>query len=126
MFRNGKRFSVLVTLSRLDEDIVSSENAAQSTSADIGLSVRPLTPELAEQSGFDRSQKGLIVTDVEPGRLADRAGLRPGQLIVSIHGKPVTDVKSFRDSFTEKSLKKGIRLQILSNGMRRFLFLRTR
>ena len=59
---------------------------------DIGLTLQPLTPELAAQFGFEGG-KGLVVTAVEPGSPATKGRPNPverGDLIKEVARKPVT------------------------------------
>jgi serine protease Do len=55
---------------------------------DIGIRTQTVTPELAAGLGLGRPS-GAVVSDVAPGSPASRAGLRPGDLIVAIDGKPM-------------------------------------
>ena len=51
----------------------------------LGMSVRDLTPQQAQQLGL--SQKALpIVTTVAPGSAADRAGIKAGDVVVEVDG----------------------------------------
>ena len=46
--------------------------------------------------GFDeqgRATQSLLVTDIEPGGPAQRAGIRVGDLIVGLNGERVTDAR---------------------------------
>ncbi|HET9488497.1 MAG TPA: trypsin-like peptidase domain-containing protein [Methylomirabilota bacterium] len=54
----------------------------------LGVSVMPVTPELAQRSGLDEP-RGAVVAEVVQGSPAARAGLRPGDVIVSFQGNPV-------------------------------------
>src|SRR5262249_45241738 len=55
---------------------------------DIGLRTQTITPELAAGLGLPRAA-GAVVSDVDPGSAASRAGLRPGDLIAAVDGKPM-------------------------------------
>ncbi len=60
----------------------------------LGVSVQPVTPELAESFELD-SPHGAIISRVEPGGPAAAADLRTGDLVVSFDGRRVRDSRSF-------------------------------
>jgi serine protease DegQ len=49
-----------------------------------------ITPELAESFGLDR-KSGTIIAGVLRNGPADRAGMRPGDILVAVNGRPVQD-----------------------------------
>jgi serine protease Do len=60
-----------------------------------GLIGQNLTPDLAEAFGLE-TPGGVIVKRVYPGGPADRAGVKPGDVILNLEGRAVADVESFR------------------------------
>jgi serine protease Do len=56
--------------------------------ASIGIAVEALTPSLAAQLGVSLTS-GFLVSGVVPGAPADAAGLRRGDVVTAIDGKPV-------------------------------------
>jgi len=70
----------------------------------IGVEPNDLSPELAET--FDvRIRQGVIITGVLQNGPAAKAGIRPGDVILAIAGKPVADVMQLLG--TVSSLKPG-------------------
>lgn len=64
---------------------------------EIGVTVQDLTPALA--GAFDLSkEQGAVVTGVAKGSPAARAGLKPGDVLVSIHGREVRDAADVRNA----------------------------
>ena len=59
------------------------------------MSLRDLTPALAERLELPRATKGALVWEVEPGEAAENAGLSRGDVIVSVNGKAVSSVDEF-------------------------------
>ena len=65
--------------------------------AALGVSVAPLTPEMASRLGT-KSAEGLFVQNVDPdGRAAD-AGIRSGDIIESVNRQPVKSVEELRSA----------------------------
>ncbi len=61
----------------------------------LGVVVQPVTAELAEAFGL-KDRNGALVGEVAAGSPADEAGLKPGDVIVEINGKPVEDSADLR------------------------------
>ncbi|MEN8181093.1 MAG: PDZ domain-containing protein [Myxococcota bacterium] len=55
----------------------------------IGIRVQPLTPELREHFGVP-ADRGVLVSQVETGRPAEKGGLRVGDVIVAMDGEAVS------------------------------------
>jgi serine protease Do len=56
----------------------------------LGLSLAPLTPELARAANLPATARGVIVTAVDPNSDAAEQGLQRGDLIMSVNNQPVT------------------------------------
>jgi serine protease DegQ len=56
----------------------------------IGVEPQDITPELAESFGLSK-KSGAIIAGVLKGGPADKAGIRPGDILIAVGGKPVTD-----------------------------------
>jgi Do/DeqQ family serine protease len=62
----------------------------------IGIAIQDLTPEIAQAMGIAR-QEGALIARVEPGSSAERAGLRAGDLVLSVDGVPVRSATQLRN-----------------------------
>ena len=56
----------------------------------MGLTLVPLTPELARRSNLPANVRGVSIIAVEPGSDAAEKGIRPGFLIMSVNQQSVT------------------------------------
>ncbi len=61
-----------------------------------GLGVQELTKELAQKFGY-RHGTGVIITEVIKSSSAEKAGIEPGMLILSVNRQEVNSVKEFND-----------------------------
>jgi serine protease DegQ len=59
----------------------------------VGIGVQDMTPELAESLKLPKVN-GALITEVVNGSPADKAGLKPGDVLIGVEGKPVTDYAS--------------------------------
>ena len=62
----------------------------------LGVSVSPLTPELASRIGAPKDVRGLIVEDVNPAGRAAEAGIQPGDIIQEVNRQAVRTVDELR------------------------------
>ncbi len=58
-------------------------------------------------------ETGVLVAGVEPGSPAQRAGLLPGDLIVSIDGEPLADVDTLHRRLTEATIGRPMTLSVV-------------
>ncbi|HTK36699.1 MAG TPA: Do family serine endopeptidase [Caulobacteraceae bacterium] len=81
----------------------------------IGATVQSVTPEIAESLGLG-DKKGALVAELTPGGPSEKAGLRPGDLVMKVNGH---DVASAAALTREVGLARGgedIRLQVRREG----------
>jgi len=76
--------------------------------ATLGISADDLTPQLAQYFGVKQG-KGVLISEVTTGGAADKAGLKAGDVIVQVDGKPISGVEELRsalnDNFTGDTRK---------------------
>ena len=96
--REGKTLDIPVTLEKMGARDKGEQESANSESGKPrwGLGLADITPDVREQLQAPDDVKGAVVERVLPGSPADNAGLRPGDVILSVnrHQTPtVSDVK---------------------------------
>ena len=62
----------------------------------IGVEAQEITPELAESFGLPDTE-GALIAGVVRGSPADSAGIRPGDVLLAVSGKPVKDPQVMLD-----------------------------
>jgi serine protease Do len=122
LFRDGQARNLTVTIGLLESQFVAGKGTQSALG--LGMTVQTLTPELAREAGFEEDQKGVVVTQVEPGSLSSRVGIRPGDLIVAVGTTRIDDLADFREAMKEEDVEHGIRMQVKREGFQRFVFLK--
>jgi serine protease Do len=120
--RDGKEVMLEVKIGEMPAH-ASAQPAAQ-PAEELGMTLKTLTPDIAKELGYEKSQ-GVVVTEVDPDGLAAAAGIQAKDLIVNVQGKPVENVAQFREELARQDLKKGVRLLVRSGPAERFVFLRS-
>jgi len=81
----------------------------------LGAQAQDLTPELATAFGIDAT-RGAVVTQVDSGSPADKAGLKAGDVITSINGRPVQDASDVRNGVGLLRIGQKVDLEVLRDG----------
>jgi serine protease Do len=90
--REGQKLTLPVTVGEMptDETVAAVEPADDTW----GVRVERVTPEIAQRLDLPRPE-GVVVTEVQTGGPAEKSGLRRGDVVLEIGGRPVRDVASF-------------------------------
>jgi len=62
----------------------------------LGVFIQDVTPDIAEAMGL-KSVGGALVSRVAPGSAAEKAGLRAGDVVTTLNGKPVNNSADLRN-----------------------------
>jgi serine protease DegS len=81
----------------------------------LGIEVQALTPELAESFGL-QGRPGIVVAAVYRDGPAQRAGLLPGDLILSIDGKPASNGRLSMHQVARTQPGQKVSIDVLRNG----------
>lgn len=86
----------------------------------LGLSLQPMTPEIALRLGLSDMAKGLVVTEVEPSGAAAAKGVARGDVILEINKQEVNTLEDAQSAI-DKSGNNPILLLISRRGQTIFL-----
>jgi Do/DeqQ family serine protease len=81
----------------------------------LGVGTQDLTPDLAESLGVGRSE-GAVVISVAPGSAAERAGIRPRDVVLAVNGKPVRSSADVRNRVGLVPVGATLELSLLRGG----------
>jgi serine protease Do len=81
----------------------------------LGVSIQDLTPDIAKSLGI-KQQTGALVADVVKDSPAEKAGLKRGDVVISLNGKPVEDSTSLRNMVSAAAPGKSVELKIIREG----------
>jgi Do/DeqQ family serine protease len=81
----------------------------------LGAKLQVVTADIADSMGLKRPT-GALIANVAPNSPAARAGLKPGDLIVSVDGQNVEDPNAFDYRFATKPLGGSAKLGVLRTG----------
>lgn len=81
----------------------------------IGISIEDVTPTNAKFFGVQKAE-GAVVSDVTPDTPGSKAGLKTGDVIVALDGKPVSDAGELQMETSEKQPGDTIQLEVMRDG----------
>src|ERR1700704_6581359 len=130
VWRKGQTLKIPVTTGELPNEISRASNEParppqnqEEEAGKFGLQVQELTKEMAQRFKLG-VQRGVIVTDVTENSLAAQQGIEREDVITEVDGKPVIDVKAFRDALNKADPKRGVLLYLDRKGSKTFAVLK--
>ena len=81
----------------------------------LGVSIQSVTPDLAASLKLS-STSGALVSGVEPGGAAARAGVKQGDVITGLNGEKVADSNALRNRIAGTKPGSTIELELVRNG----------
>src|SRR5437870_12820171 len=130
VWRKGRTIKVPVKTGELPSEIARASNESiqptqpkQQGVGKFGLQVQELTKDVADRLHLP-VQQGVIVTDVEDNSLAAQQDIQREDVITEVDGKPVTDVRSFRDALNKADPRRGVLLYLDRKGGKTFAVLK--
>ncbi len=106
----GIGFAIPVSIVRQVMEQIISHGAV--TRGWVGIEVQEINPEIAESFGL-KSTDGALIAGVLRGGPADRAGIRPGDVLVAVNGKPVVDSVSLLNLIADLPPGKNAQLKLI-------------
>ncbi|MCG8545449.1 MAG: DegQ family serine endoprotease [Alphaproteobacteria bacterium] len=135
VWRNGKKEVLSVQLGELEKVDQASLTAGGAESKgkgdgrefkELGLTLAPLSKDLAKRFEIEDQPEGVVVTEVDDDSNASEKGLRPGNVIVEINQEKVKSTEDVTKQVekAQKAGRRSILLLVNQGGDLRFLALR--
>ena len=83
----------------------------------LGVQISPLGEDLAESLGLAKNS-GEFIQGVEPGRGADKAGIKAGDVIVSVNGQEVNPDQNLSSIVANQPIGAKVPIVLIRNGQR--------
>ena len=84
----------------------------------LGLAFQPMTSDLATALGVD-GNKGALVSEVEPGGAAARAGIKSGDVVLAVNGTPIAHAEELPRRVAVHAPGSSIKLTVLRDKLPR-------
>lgn len=123
VFRDGREKKIQVTIGHQPSDFNKQASIKGVKSLEeYGLTMQELTKELAERFDYE-VDSGLIVSNVEQGSPAAKAGMKPGQLVEEVNKIPVSSLSDLNKVLSETSESEKILLRVRSGNYATYIVL---
>lgn len=114
VWRKGrvKKLEVVLEERNMERVARGQDSPEATTTAMLGLDIRPLTEEEAGALEMDEPA-GLLVVEMAEDSLAGQHGVRPGDVILEANGRSVSTVASFEEVLEKDARDKGVVMLLL-------------
>jgi serine protease Do len=128
VYRNNQRKALNVTIDELDLEAEQGRSSRQGenpndqepASTGLGITLDPITPELARRMDLPRNEGGAIVSDVERDSPAASA-VAPGDVILEVNRQPVSTVSQITRELQKVQAGQPVFLKVWRNGQKYFV-----
>lgn len=110
----GIGFAIPVNMSKSSIDQILEHGEVKR--GQLGVVIQDLTRELAEAFELDEQQRGAVIAEVQRGSAADKAGLKNGDIVISIDGDVIETSAQLRNKIGQRRIGDTVKLTILRDG----------
>ena len=90
----------------------------------LGMGIVPVDDDIREAFGL-KEQRGALVQDVTPGKPAEKAGVKNGDVVIDVDGRPIRNTRDLIDYISYLPIGTTVKLGIIRNGERMTLTAKT-
>jgi serine protease Do len=107
LYRDGKPLKVVVTTTAAESAPSQQQRPTEREAGALGLSVQELPAELRSQG-----ISGVMVSDLEPGGLAEQSGIERGDIIMSVNQKKVRNLAEYQRAVRDSTRRGAVALLV--------------
>lgn len=82
----------------------------------LGVYIQEVTPELAKEFKGAKAKKGVLVSTVIPDSPAEKAGLKRGDIILSVDKTEITTTQGLQKEILKRKIGQIVKLEVLREG----------
>ena len=102
--RNGAEQQLHAKVGELTPEATAQQSGGgESGGGRLGVTVTPLTPDIASQLGIRRGVQGVVVQSVDPNGAAAQVGIQPGDVIQECNRQPVRSPADLQNPLTKSA-----------------------
>jgi serine protease Do len=114
----GLGFAIPSSMARAVSDQLAATGSVRRSM--LGVTVQGLSPELASSLGLSEAH-GALVSGVEPGGPAAKAGVKQGDVVTAINGASIADSNTLRNRIAGTTPGTAVTLDVLRDGKKQTL-----
>ncbi len=113
--RDGALRSINVIIGEMPKEVKAAEGGRFENVLK-GIAVQDITPEIANRLNLPSKIKGIVITDIEGGSLAEASGLQRGDIILEIDRKKIINTHEYEAIVSKIKPKDSVLLLIYRRG----------
>lgn len=121
VFSRGRKTQVRLTLQKQPAEVVSKSIALGGRGPFAGATVMALNPQILRKLRLQGNVQGVVISEIERGSPAHRAGFIPGDIIESVNGTEIKSVDTMKKVVDEGDRSWRFRINRGGNIMQQYL-----
>ncbi len=82
----------------------------------LGVSIADLEEETAQEVGLHKEARGVVIGGVGRGSAAERAGMKEGDVVLTLDGKPLASAAAFRLQVSSRKVGSRVAMEVWREG----------
>lgn len=92
------------------------KSSGKITRGRLDIAIQEMTPEIAESLDIKHDEHGVLVREVYSGGDGDKAGLKPGDIIIEFAGQLTKSLRKLQIAVAETPINKEVKIVVIRSG----------